>query len=103
MMECELHGVAKSRALMRSERPQVTSVAQKEVVGSPQVSRRGQFLLQPLGLVVRDQAVHQRAELAVHYIRQLMQSQADAVIGDAVLRKIISANFFRAVAGLDLP
>src|SRR6267154_1673502 len=31
-----------------------------------------------------------------------MKRQADAVIGDAVLREIVSADFFGAVAGFDL-
>ena len=51
---------------------------------------------------MRDQCVHQRAELAVHRFGELMQSEIDAMIGDAILGKIVSANLFRAIAGLDL-
>src|SRR5579883_382261 len=47
-------------------------------------------------------AVHERGELAFHDVIELVQGQADAVIGDAVLRKIVGANFFGAVAGFDL-
>ena len=40
---------------------------------------------------------------AFHDLRQLVQRQINAVIGDAALRKIIGADAFRAVAGADLP
>ena len=50
---------------------------------------------------------HQRVDdlvqgLAFHHLRQLVQRQIDAVIGDAALRKIIGADALRAVAGADL-
>jgi hypothetical protein len=61
-----------------------------------------QFLFQPLRLKMCDQRVHEGAELAVHHFGQLMQRESDAVIGDAILRKIVGADFFRAVARLDL-
>src|SRR5882724_2606715 len=51
---------------------------------------------------MRNQAVDERAELAVHDFGQLVKRQADAVIGDAVLREIVGADFFGAVAGFDL-
>src|SRR5450631_3266878 len=41
--------------------------------------------------------------LAFHHLRQLVQGQIDAVVGDAALRKIIGADAFRAVARADLP
>src|SRR5437762_423600 len=61
-----------------------------------------EFLLEALGLVVGTQGVHQRRELAVHDVGKLMQRQADAVIGHAILGKIVRADFFGAVAGFDL-
>jgi len=42
---------------------------------------------------MRDEAVDERAELAVHDFGQLMERKADAVIGDAVLREIVGADF----------
>ena len=51
---------------------------------------------------MRDQSVHERAELAVHGFGELMQGEIDAVVGHAILRKIVGADFFGAVAGLDL-
>ena len=45
--------------------------------------------------------VDDRVELAFHHQIQLVQRQADAVIGQAVLREIVSADFFAAVAGAD--
>ena len=50
---------------------------------------------------------HQRVDdlvqgLAFHHLRQLVQRQIDAVVGDAALRKIIGADAFRAVARADL-
>src|ERR1700680_1853596 len=61
-----------------------------------------QLLLQALSLVVRHQRVDERSELAVHHFGELVQRQADAMVGHAILRKIVRANFLRAVAGLDL-
>jgi len=39
------------------------------------------LLLQLLGLVVRDQRVDDRLELAIHYLLQLVDGEADAMIG----------------------
>ena len=48
------------------------------------------------------QAIHERSELAVHHFGELVDGQADAVVGDAVLGIILCPNFFRAIAGFDL-
>src|SRR5215468_5101417 len=56
------------------------------------------LLFQLLGLVVRDQSVDQRLEPAIHELRQLVDCIADAMIGDAVLREVVSANLLAAVA-----
>ena len=50
-----------------------------------------------------NQRVHERCEFAVHDLGQLMERQADAVIGHAVLRKIVGADFLGSVAAFDLP
>ncbi len=52
---------------------------------------------------MRDETVNERGEFAVHDFGQLVERQADAVIGDAVLREIVGADFFGAVAGFYLP
>ena len=62
-----------------------------------------QLLLQAFRLEMRYQGVDERAEFAFHHFRELVQRQADAMIGNAVLRGIVGANFFRAIACLDLP
>src|SRR2546430_3195511 len=62
----------------------------------------GKFLVEALGFVVRSQAIHHWGQLSFHHISQLMQRQADAVIGHTVLRKIIGTDFFATVARLDL-
>ena len=49
-----------------------------------------------------DERVDERADFSVHGIAELMQRHTDAVIGDAVLREIVGANFFGAIAGADL-
>ena len=43
-----------------------------------------------------DQRVEHRPELAIDYLAELVQGQADAVIGDAILREVVGADFFRA-------
>ena len=68
-----------------------------------QSSRRA-FGRQQFGLVLGHQRVDDLVQrLAFHHLRQLVQRQIDAVIGDAALRKIIGADAFGAVAGADLP
>src|SRR5471030_1727302 len=50
------------------------------------------------GLVERSQRIEDDIHLAFHHEIQLMQRQADAVIRDAVLREVVGADFFAAVA-----
>ena len=59
-------------------------------------------MLEAFGFVVRGQAIHERPDFAFHDIGELMKRETDAVIGDAVLREVVGANFFTAVAGFDL-
>ena len=40
-----------------------------------------EFLLEALGFVMGNERVHERREFAVHDLGQLMERQADAVIG----------------------
>ena len=49
------------------------------------------------------QRIHQRSEFAVHDFAELVQGEADAMVGDAILRKVVGADFFGAIAGFDLP
>src|SRR5579859_3897091 len=68
-----------------------------------QVLRSSKLLLQTLGFVVAHQSVDQSTELSFHDVRQLVERQADAVIRHAVLRGIVRADFFGAVASSNLP
>src|SRR5579864_9656477 len=58
----------------------------------------GCFLLQLLRLVVGDESINDGLKLAVHHVAQLVQGQPDAVVGHTVLRKIVGADLFAAVA-----
>ncbi len=42
------------------------------------------------------------AQVAFHHAVEIIQRQPDPMIGDAVLRKVVGANFFFATAGADL-
>src|SRR6266849_346490 len=61
----------------------------------------GGFRFQLFALVVGYQRVDQRLKLAVHDLLQLVNGEADTVVGDAVLGEIVSPNFFAAVARAD--
>ena len=64
----------------------------------------GAFGRQQFGLVFGHQRVDDLVQgLAFHHLRQLVQRQIDAVIGDAALRKVIGADALGAVARADLP
>src|SRR5579863_7495699 len=63
--------------------------------------RGGAFFLELLGLIVRGQGLEDLVEFALHHKIQLVERESDAVIGQAVLAKVISADFFAAVAGTD--
>ena len=49
---------------------------------------------QLLGLEVGDERVDDCVEVAVHDLGEVVHGQADAVIGDAVLREVVRADFF---------
>ena len=50
------------------------------------LTHAGGFLLHLLGLVIGDQSIDERLYLAVHHRVQLVDGEADAVIGDPVLQ-----------------
>src|SRR5713101_3195163 len=56
---------------------------------------------QRLRLLLRRQGVDKRIDFAVQHVVELMQRQVDAMVGDAGLREVVSANSFRAVARAD--
>jgi len=59
---------------------------------------------QQFGLMLGDQRINEFVQrFPLHHLRQFVERQVDAVIGDAALRIIIGADAFRAVAGTDLP
>ena len=61
------------------------------------------FGRQQLGLMVGDQRVDDLAQrLALDHLRQIVERQIDAVVGDAALREIIGADALGAIAGADL-
>src|SRR5438270_2656046 len=63
---------------------------------------RHRFLLELLRLEVRNQRVDERLEFAVHYFRQLVDRESNAVVGHAVLRKVIRAYLLAAIAAANL-
>src|SRR5947207_528808 len=54
-----------------------------------------------LRLIVGTEGVNEFIELAVEHKIELVYGQADAMIGDAILFEIISADLFGAVAAAD--
>src|SRR5215831_11780054 len=55
------------------------------------------LLFQFLGLVMSGKRVDDLIQFAVHDEIQLVQGQADAMIGDAILRKVVGADLFAAI------
>src|SRR5688572_29346217 len=53
------------------------------------------------GVEVLGDGVEQRIQTAFHDLIELVQRQADAVIGDAILLEVIGADLFATVAGAD--
>ena len=80
----------------------VASVTETPASVRERRSRRA-FGRQQFGLMFGHQCVdHIGERLAFHHLRQFVERQVDAVIGDATLREIIGADAFGAVAGADL-
>src|SRR5450432_209612 len=59
------------------------------------------FLLKFFRLVVRGERLDQRLNFPVHHLLELVDGEADAVVGKPVLREIVGADFLAAVAGAD--
>src|ERR1035441_9237429 len=59
------------------------------------------LLLQLFGLVIGGQGFEDGIHLPLHHEIQLMQRQADAVIRHAILREVVGADLFAAIAGSD--
>src|ERR1700683_979800 len=91
-----------SLKVQRAGKDALRGSGQSGATMSRRTSSRGKLLLESLGFVVRYQAIDQRSELSFHHVGQLVKSKADAVIGDAILREIVGADFFGTVAGFDL-
>jgi len=58
----------------------------------------GGFLLHFLSLIVGGQRLDQRLQLPIHNFLKLMDGQANAVVRNAVLRKVVSPDLLAAVA-----
>src|SRR5216683_1233047 len=56
---------------------------------------------QRLRLLLRRQGVDKRIDFAVQHVVELVERQVDAMVGDAGLREVVSANSFRTVARAD--
>src|SRR6266545_2141532 len=59
------------------------------------------LLLQLFGLVVGGERFHDHVQFSVHDEVELMQGEADAVVGHAILRKVVGADLLAAVARAD--
>src|ERR1700730_13755502 len=62
------------------------------------LSHSGCFSLETLGLVVRDEGIDGRLQPAFHHFRQLVIGQADAMVRETVLGKVVGADFLAAIA-----
>src|SRR5437667_11738955 len=67
----------------------------------PSRSRRFALLFEFFSLIIGGQRVDNGIELAIHHLVELMQRQADAMVGDAVLREVVRPDLLAAVAGAD--
>src|SRR5271157_1319743 len=101
-MACASSTSAVSRGtaiLASSSRRTPWSNAVSTVMGASDQRALIGVLLQFLGLVVGGEGVENGIHLALHHEIQLMQRQADAVIRHAVLREVVGADLFAAIAG----
>src|ERR1035438_7392105 len=75
-----------------------TAMRVRESKPAPASGRDLHLLLHFLGLEVRDQRVDHGLDAAVHEVRQLVRGEADAMIGNAVLREVVGADLLAAIA-----
>ena len=59
--------------------------------------------LQLFSLLAGGKGVNDLVQIAVHDLFQIVDGQADAVVGAAVLRKVVGADLLTAVAGATCP
>src|SRR5436305_10813600 len=82
---------------------QKSSVNSHETTIWPTDLLRGSSLLtlrfHLLGLIVLGEGIDNWIEPAIHHLVELMQRQANAMIGHAILREVIGPNLFATVAG----
>src|SRR5574342_531202 len=57
---------------------------------------------QALRFIARGKLFDKLIDAAIHYGRQVVNGETNAMVGDAVLWVVIGADFFRAVAGTHL-
>ena len=83
------------------------SVAARRIVSTPVLAPCPRILVQAAHLVaellavVVDQRVGHRLQVAGDDLVEVVQREADAVVGEAVLREVVGANPLAAVAGAD--
>src|SRR5690606_30297199 len=108
-------GAGRSRCIGCSWRPDRPALPTRSPLRSDHPPRDGEgeaWLLvlselsfqigQASGLILGDQRVEQRGQVAFQNLRQAVQGQADAVIGHAPLREVVGANALGPVARADL-
>lgn len=59
--------------------------------------------LQLFGLLMGGKSIDHLIQIAIHDLFQIMDGQADAVVGAAILREVVGADLLAAVAGAHLP
>src|SRR6266568_1751200 len=104
-------GRARRRAPSMARTWDRRSSASRRAAGPPSPPRSGRtrrscsdthLLLQRLRLEVRGDRLDDRIEIALQDLRQAVDGEVDAVIGETVLREIVGADLFGALSGADL-
>src|SRR5580700_11462680 len=65
-------------------------------------SSLGQLLFKALGFVMSRESIDERSNLAIHHLGELVDGQANTMVGHAVLRIIVGTDLFGAVPCFDL-
>src|SRR5262249_45090574 len=88
------------RALARGTRARYAAWACERQRATPTSARRSSMRrFQHLGLVVRDQRIDHRVELAFDDAIERVQREIDAMVGDPALREVVRSDALRTVAG----
>src|SRR5438105_4647181 len=93
---------ASTRASSAGVRDEPSSSRRHASIAAAIVPLRDGIAYQPLTLLVGQQRIDDRIELAVENRFQIASRQADPMISEPVLGKVVRANFFAAVARADL-